>query len=244
MSGHEHESVHDAVGAYVLGVLDDTDASVFETHLVGCDVCAARLEELSGMEPVLAALPPATPPRAPAPPGGRVLEGLLAEVAGQRAARRRRALCLIAVAGALIVGGPLTAVVVTADAAAPAAQAPPAEDTSLRTMDAKVTATDSTTRVRATVGTEEREWGTHTVLELRNVTGPLKCSLIAVSRSGEEEIVASWAVPRRGYGPADGPNGTSGEPLYVHGGAAMPRADIDRFEVRTFDGRKLVEVDA
>lgn len=32
-------------------------------------------------------------------------------------------------------------------------------------------------------------------------------------------------------------------PALCAGGAAMARADIDHFEVRTFDGRRLVEID-
>ena len=39
---------HDAVGAYVLGVLDEADADRFEAHLAGCDRCAAELDELDG----------------------------------------------------------------------------------------------------------------------------------------------------------------------------------------------------
>ena len=52
-------------------------------------------------------------------------------------------------------------------------------------MTDKVQATDPTTKVSATVGMEKKAWGTHTVLELKNVKGPLKCSLIAVGKNGE-----------------------------------------------------------
>ncbi|WP_341483608.1 zf-HC2 domain-containing protein [Streptomyces endophytica] len=45
---------HSDVGAYALGVLDAADAERFERHLVGCDRCAAELEELMGLTPVLA----------------------------------------------------------------------------------------------------------------------------------------------------------------------------------------------
>lgn len=111
-------------------------------------------------------------------------------------------------------------------------------------MPEKVRATDPRTRVSATVGMAERPWGTSTVLELRNLTGPQKCRLIAVSRTGEEEVVTSWSVPEWGYGIEDSPYPGAEYPLYVSGGAAMGRGDIDHFEVRTFDGRRLVEVDA
>ncbi|MFF0448277.1 anti-sigma factor family protein [Streptomyces sp. NPDC004609] len=276
MTMREQESIHDAVGAYVLGVLDDADASAFEMHLAGCDICAAHLEEFSGMEPMLAMLaeapapaapdpnvvnlpgmrstgwadvpPPRPVPVVPAPPSPQVLGGLLDEVAAKRAAKRRRGMFLVAAAAALIIGGPVAAVVLTDNDTgsnqAGAHPTSPAEDAFFNHMDEKVEATDATTRVSAAVGMEKKGWGTHTVLELKNVKGPLKCNLIAVSKTGEEEIVTSWAVPKWGYGIENGPTKASKNPLYVHGGAAMDREDIDRFEVRTFDNQKLVEIDA
>ncbi|MFJ8074644.1 zf-HC2 domain-containing protein [Streptomyces sp. NPDC096176] len=276
MTMYEQESVHDAVGAYVLGVLDEADASVFEAHLAGCDICAARLDEFSGMEPMLAMLaqapapappqsnvyslpgmpgqadfpPPRPVPVVPTSPSPKVLDGLLNEVAVKRAHKRRRGMYLLAAAAALIIGGPAVAVVVTADdtgstvAGAEPHPTSPAEDAFFNHMEEKVQATDATTKVSAVVGMEKKGWGTHAVLELKNVKGPLKCNLIAVSKTGEEEVVTSWAVPTWGYGIPDSPNAAAKSPLYVHGGSAMDRGDIDHFEVRTFDGRRLVEVDA
>ncbi|MGW6457461.1 zf-HC2 domain-containing protein [Streptomyces sp. NPDC055078] len=289
MTMHEQESVHDAVGAYVLGVLDDADASAFEAHLAGCDICGAHLDEFAGMEPMLAMLaeapassasssalpnspappnvvnlpssrspsgwvghePPRPVPVVPAPPDPRVLDGLLDEVAAKRAAKRRRGMYLVAAAAALIIGGPAVAIVVTGDdSRGSEAGSPhphptsPAEDAFFNHMEEKVRATDASTKVSATVGMETKGWGTHTVLELKGVKGPLKCNLIAVSKTGEEEVVTSWAVPKWGYGIPDSPHKAAKNPLYVHGGAAMDRNDIDHFEVRTFDGKKLVEVAA
>lgn len=277
MTMYEQESVHDAVGAYVLGILDDADASAFEAHLAGCDICGAHLEEFSGMEPTLAMLaeapapaparppnvlnmpgmagladfPPARPiPVVPTAPSPKLLGGLLDEVAAKRAAGRRRGMYLVAAAAALIIGGPAVAVVVTANDTGSSNEAiephptSPAEDAFFNHMDEKVRATDAITKVSATVGMEKKGWGTHTVLELKNVKGPLKCNLIAVSKTGEEEVVTSWAVPKWGYGIPDSPDKAAKNPLYVHGGAAMNRNDIDHFEVRTFDGERLVEVGA
>jgi hypothetical protein len=74
------------------------------------------------------------------------------------------------------------------------------------------------------------------------VRGPLACRLVAVGRSGKEETVTTSSVPPSGYGVP----GTASEDefLYTEGGAAMNRTDIDRFEVRTVDGKQLVEIDA
>jgi hypothetical protein len=108
----------------------------------------------------------------------------------------------------------------------------------------KISATDPGTKVSATVALEEKTWGTGTVLELRNVTGPQKCSLIAVGKNGERETVTSWSVPDRGYGLPDAKTDKARQPLYIQGGAAFEPNEIDHFQVMTFDGKLLVEVDA
>ncbi|MFD9793280.1 anti-sigma factor [Streptomyces sp. NPDC059070] len=253
MTTPEYQSEHEAVAAYALGVLDDAEATAFEAHLAGCDLCAAELEQLAGMEPLLATLKefpgPADRPLRPAPPS--MSERLIGEVAVQRAKRRRRTTYLVAAAAALIVGGPAIAVVATSgdsgthqSAEAEPHPTSPAEDAFFNHMTQKVAATDATTGVTATIGTEKKGWGTHTVLELKNVKGPLKCSLIAVGKDGEQETVTTWAVPTWGYGIKDSPHKGAEYPLYVHGGTALNRDQIDHFEVRTLDGKALVDVPA
>ncbi|MBM7169020.1 zf-HC2 domain-containing protein [Streptomyces sp. G44] len=252
-------SVHEAVGAYALGVLDEAERAWFEAHLAGCEPCARQLEEFSAVEPMLAALAdlpggrgtPETGEPLAARPGPRLADRLIGEVSRTRERRRRRGLLLVAAAVALIVGGPLTVLAVTGDGdgggpddlAADPHPTSPAEDAFFHHMDEKTAATDPATKVSATVGTEKKTWGTHAVLELKNVKGPLKCSLVAVGKDGTKETVTSWSVPKWGYGIKDSPDKWARGPLYVHGGAAMDRNDIDRFEVTTFDGDRLVEVD-
>lgn len=253
----QDDTIHETVGAYALGVLDDAEATRFEEHLAECESCQHQLEEFSGMEPMLAALADFPGPRGlpeigeqlAVRPSPRLAERLVDEVAVKREHRRRRGLYLVAAAAALIVGGPLTVFALTDDggtkevAADPHASSP-AEDAFFHHMDEKYRATDPRTKVTATVGTEGKAWGTHAVLELKNVKGPLKCSLIAVGKDGEKETVTTWSVPKWGYGIKDSPNKWARTPLYVHGGAAMDRNDIDHFEVTTFDGKRLVKVDA
>ncbi|MET7644923.1 zf-HC2 domain-containing protein [Streptomyces sp. NPDC005426] len=249
------ETGHDAAGAYVLGILDGAEAAAFEAHLSGCARCAAHLDAFAGLEPMLAMLaespapvPGARPvPHVPTPPAPRVLDALVDEVAAGRARRTRRVRYLVAAAAALIIGGPVVAVTAAGDGprsveAADPHPTSPAEDAFFHHMKEKARATDPGTAVDATIGLEPKAWGTHTVLELKNVRGPQKCRLVAVSKTGEEEVVTSWSVPKWGYGIEDSPHPTARYPLYVHGGAAMARADIDHFEVRTFDGERLVSV--
>ncbi|MEV8310732.1 zf-HC2 domain-containing protein [Streptomyces flavidovirens] len=252
MTTYDRHSEHDAVGAYVLGILDDADATAFEAHLAYCEYCAAQLDDFAGMEPLMAALAeaPGPPPRL-TEPSPQLLSRLTDEVAAGRAQRRRRGFYLVAAAAVMVVGGPAIAVVATSgnndpdrNIAGGAHPTSPAEDAFFNHMEEKIVATDAATKVSATVGMEKKAWGTHTVLELKNVRGPLKCSLIAVSKDGKEETVTTWAVPAWGYGIPDSTHKTAKNPLYVHGGAAMNRNEIDHFEVRTFDGKRLVEVEA
>jgi anti-sigma factor RsiW len=288
----EEGTVHDAVAAYVLGILDEADATDFEAHLAGCQLCAVHLEEFSGMEPLLAMLAdndgpftaapasagspappygaratsagsPASPfaqlpvaARPPVPsvslrPSPQLLDRLVGEVAVKRAKRKRRGMYLVAAAAALIIGGPMVALAATAGDGGIGSQAtatpPPgasSEDALFDHMPQKVHATDPATKVSATIGLDAKAWGTNAVLELKNVKGPLKCTLVAVSKTGEEETLTSWAVPTWGYGIADSPVKAAKNPLYVHGGAAMQLNSIDHFDVRTFDGKQLVEVGA
>ncbi|MEU6377001.1 zf-HC2 domain-containing protein [Streptomyces sp. NPDC046909] len=255
MQGSPVPNEHETVGAYALGILDDAEATAFEMHLATCEWCAQQLDELAGMEPMLAALAdlpgsgtPAIGESLSAKPSPRLVNKLVDEVAERRAQKRRRAFYMVAAAAALIIGGPLVAVASTGDdsggnVSAHTTSSSPAKD-AFDTMTDKVTATDPSTDVSATVAVEKKAWGTHAVLELSNVKGPEKCSLIAVGKNGERETVTSWSVPTWGYGIPNAKTEQAKQPLYVHGGAAFAPNEIDHFEVLTFEGKKLVEVDA
>ncbi|GAA5064603.1 anti-sigma factor family protein [Streptomyces similanensis] len=244
---------HETVGAYALGILDDAEATAFEAHLAGCEWCAQQLDELAGMEPMLAALAdlpgagtPAIGESLSARPGPRLVEKLVDEVSERRARKRRTTFYLVAAAAALIIGGPLTVYAVggadggTGSATVAAAPAKAA----FQAMTDKVTATDPVTHATATVALEKKDWGTNAVLELKNVTGPERCSLIAVGKNGERETITSWSVPNWGYGLPNARTEEAKSPLYVRGGAAFEPGQIDHFEVMTFDGQKVVQVKA
>ncbi|MFD3837000.1 zf-HC2 domain-containing protein [Streptomyces sp. NPDC058642] len=255
MQGSPVPNEHETVGAYALGILDDAEATAFEMHLATCEWCAQQLDELAGMEPMLAALAdlpgsgtPAIGESLSAKPSPRLVNKLVDEVAERRAQKRRRAFYMVAAAAALIIGGPLVAVGATGDdsggnVAAHGTTSSPAKE-AFDAIDDKLTATDPSTDVSATVAVEEKAWGTHAVLQLKNVKGPEKCSLIAVGKNGERETVTSWSVPTWGYGIPNAKTEQAKQPLYVHGGAAFDLNDIDHFEVMTFGGKRLVEVDA
>lgn len=258
MQGSPVPNEHETVGAYALGILDDAEATAFEAHLATCEWCAQQLDELAGMEPMLAALAdlpgtgtPALGESLSARPSPRVVEKLVDEVAERRARKRRRNFYMVAAAGALIISGPFVAVAASGggdeggggSGTNQTLAANPAKEAFDKSSD-KIMATDPGTRVTATVALEEKLWGTEIVTELKNVEGPQKCSLVAVGKNGERETVNSWSVPGEGYGLPDAKTDKARQPLYVQGGAAFAPNEIDHFQVMTFDGKLLVEVDA
>jgi len=102
-----------------------------------------------------------------------------------------------------------------------------------------LTAIDPVTHVRAALTVQDKLWGTQANLELTGVTGPRACQLLAVTRAGQTSVMGGWRVPPAGYGVPAHP-----APLVLAGATDVARADIDRFVVRTSDGRDLVTIPA
>jgi Putative zinc-finger len=220
---------HLDVGAYVLGVLDYDDMARFEQHLALCPECGRQLDELSGLVPVLAEL---APPGAgvPAPPGGdRILGKLVKDVSVDRKRRKTRRMFAIAASIALIIAGPTVAVLATQNDQA---------ETLPFAAAATHSGSDTTTGVKATVGTTEKKWGTSVTLSLSGVEGPIRtCKLVAVDSRGNEQTVSTWTVPAAGYGTADQP-----DPLQLTGGAGLMPSQISQFKVMADHGKQLVSV--
>ena len=229
MSDYDRLDPHDPhadVAAYLLAALDDAEMDRFERHLATCGTCSARLDELSGLVPVLTEAKGAGVPE---PPSRAMLDRLLGEVAAERRAKRRRRVLVGVAASVLIAAGPTAAVLGTQASAPPyAVQGQPGTQHS---------ATDPSSGVHATVRLAAQKWGTHVDLMLTHVYGPLTCHLVALGRSGQQETVANWTVPATGYGTDDQP-----VPLNIQGSTAMPSSDITRFDVITSAGQHLVSV--
>lgn len=181
MMGSPGPSEHETVGAYALGILDDAEATAFEAHLATCEWCAQQLDELAGMEPMMAALAdlpgagsPAIGESLSARPSPRLAERLVDEVSERRARKRRKGFYLVAAAAALIIGGPLTVMSVNggSDSGKTATPLAAGAKAAFSTLSDKVTATDPSTKVTATVAMQEKEWGTWGVVEAQQRQGP------------------------------------------------------------------------
>jgi hypothetical protein len=58
----------------------------------------------------------------------------------------------------------------------------------------------------------------------------VECQLVAVDVDGHDAVVATWQVPPEGHGTPANP-----VPLLLQAATALPRTEIDRFEVRHVD---------
>ncbi|MEU3187947.1 zf-HC2 domain-containing protein [Streptomyces sp. NPDC006923] len=208
--------LHRSAGAYALGVLDAADAFRFEDHLMDCARCALLLADFGRVKSQLDEYARQTPeevsPFAAAGPG--LLAGMLDRTSAGRRAGRRRRLALVAAAAVLVAGGPL-AVLAADPRPGPVSGA------------TRWTATDGA----AVVTAAEKTWGTDVGLELVRPAASGVCALIAVGLDGSRETVTTWAARAGQAGP-----------LITGGGAALRPDEIDHFEVRTADGRRLMTI--
>lgn len=207
---------HRDVGAYALGVLDEAEAFRFEDHLMECPSCTAHVSEFRPAARQLLLYRQATPRSVHpfATPGPRLLERLLDEVSAKHRGRRRTRLYAVAAAVVFAVGGPTVAVL-------------SGHGTSSSTT--AMSGTDPDTGVWAELTTQDRVWGSQIDVKVKDTSGPRPCRLVAVGKDGSEQTVTSWMMP-----------GDDGGATNVQGGAALQAREIDRYEVRTEDGRHLI----
>ncbi|WP_329222881.1 zf-HC2 domain-containing protein [Streptomyces sp. NBC_01485] len=214
---------HRDVGAYALGVLDETEAFRFEDHLMECPQCAAQVTEFGPTARQMMLYRRATP-RAVHPfagPGPQLLDRLLGEVAVRHRAVRRRVLYAVAASVVVALAGPVLAMM-AGGSGGDSAEAP-----------VRVTATDEKSGVWAQVTTENEAWGSHVELQVKDGAGPRSCRLIAIGVDGSEQTVTSWTVPEH-----------DARPNTVQGAAAWHADQIARYELRTAAGEHLVTLPA
>lgn len=244
-------SEHWEVAPYALGVLDEHDSDRFESHLAECDRCAAELESLLPVTTLLADVDPASIGQDEASHhGGRLLHRMVNTVSYERSrAQARRTLVLAAgvVAIVLLIGlsfafGRGTVQPSTVAKPPPATVTPPPTGAAARTADPgtgiggpevsggeRFEVTDPATGARVLLLLGGRSWGTEVSFSLANVGGPLaKCELVAFDVDGSPQVVATWSMPKDGYGTPAHPT-----PLLLQAATAVPRKDLDRFEVRS-----------
>lgn len=242
IDGGDDVSEHTDVGAYALGLLEEEDQRIFEAHLAGCDKCTAELNGFSGMRELLIGLGEPVeadeedrPHLAAVGDTGDVV-GLLRRRKTAARRQRRGTAILGAVAGVALLAGGITIGAMTAGGSYSGHDHGNVPGDLLAWGETRQ-ATDPGTGVSGIVAMEKKQWGTHIALDLTHVKGPLTCQLVAVSKTGARHVMTEWGVPPQGYGEPGAP-----DHLQVHGGTALRRTDLQRFEVITQNGRDLLTI--
>ncbi|WP_113703034.1 anti-sigma factor family protein [Nonomuraea lactucae] len=241
---------HTDVGAYALGLLEEDDKRAFEAHLYVCPSCRAELADLAGVAGALDGLgplddEPAAPRGEPAAPRGEaeVVDMMRRRRAADRRTRRGTVMIGLAAAVTLVAGGLTVGMQVgSGGMSSPAASGMPSDahmgPAEQFYADGRPVAGTGAGGVNGGLVVESKAWGTHAALKLAGVKGPLECELVSVSKSGVRRVMTGWSVPAAGYGVPGQPR-----PLYMHGGSPSPLHEIDRFEVVTTTGKKLLTVE-
>jgi hypothetical protein len=211
-----------SVGAYVLDALEPDEQLRMQQHVQECPVCSAAVQELEGLPRLLAAVPmPGETPVAPVPSelaferfrrSATVAPATVARADRRRSHRWRWTVA--SAAATLVIGAAVaTDVAVTSTVAAPEV----------------VEAVHNGVHVTATYLPASK--GTDVTVALDGVAMGERCELVAVSRSGREEVAGSWTV-------------TYGGTYHWTGWVAMDDDEVAQWVVRTADGRPLVSVPA
>ncbi|MFW0773936.1 anti-sigma factor family protein [Paenarthrobacter nitroguajacolicus] len=184
-------SVHQLLGAYLLGGLEPEEARTFEDHLGACAQCRHELEELDSLPALLDAVPRADAVALTVAGGMNALspldpvalpEKVLVDLSVRRRKSRRRWAALVgAVAAACLAVGFL---------AGPLLNQPPKPDASYSVQ--------SETGLQLTVGMVKKNWGTELAVEGRSM--PLEGTLYlwVKGRDGAEERTCGWTATQSG----------------------------------------------
>ena len=220
-----HEELREAIGAYVLGQLDDDLRVQLEAHLAACDECRAEVAELAPLVPALRQVDPdrivasdvAAPPalddriaRALALQGSTPVDLVAAPVEGAahpRFAARRR--WVPAVAGALVGAAAATALVL----ALTSGQDAPAGPTVIA-----VPQVQAASGVQAEAGLVDHTWGVELKLEATGLPAGEAYDVMVIDDAGKEYDAGAFL-------------GVSGRKVVCSMNSSVLLADAARFEV-------------
>jgi hypothetical protein len=237
-----------ALGAYLLGALDRDEEARLTEHLRSCPRCHAELLDLGGVVADLAVLTPAAdniptgsiaPARTDAAAGTKLRAATT--VRRHRGAAttvpRRRLFAVAAVAAVAACLAAAGAVGFTMGREGSREGGPmvaaPASPAGTHIAEGR----DSTATVTGRAELTPAAWGTAIQITVAGtqqvVDAGVRCTLLAVSRTGESEPAGSWTVPERSPTPA-------GE--RIPAATAIPLRDLSKLLVVTSDGRELLAV--
>jgi Putative zinc-finger len=225
VSGEHVSSEHIDVGAYALGLLEAADRQAFEEHLEGCPACQAELDELSEMKGLLTGIDPVDTP-ADEPTQAEVTDLVRRRAESQR--RRVRWQSVLAAAAAVVL---LAVGVGVGLATAPGSPTPTTQAlVTLTVHQSTAFGTNPQTGVSGIAELVSKPFGTQLTVNLK-MKGPLECRLVAVSKTGERTVIATWFVPPVNFGSAQHP-----APLDIQGWTTIRIGDLARIDVDRLTG--------
>lgn len=201
--------------AYVLGALSDEDRDAFEAHLVGCDECRARVDEVADIPRLLSGVPMAAfdlpePLAEAGPPPDTLLPALLRQARAERRRSRGLAAFLGGLAAACLVAL-VVAVWPSGTSQSPAAPKPVALSPLVATP------------VQAGAIVSEKSWGTQIELicEYDNSTpvpNPYGYHLVVTDAAGKAHELGTWSL-------------VPGRTIRYTSGTSLTRSEIASIEI-------------
>jgi predicted anti-sigma-YlaC factor YlaD len=168
------------LGAYVLGALDPVDRRRMDEHVLDCPACAAELEELAALPPLLATVPLDDLRDAPVTPSPDLYDRVAAAAAAERPAPARGRRWLLVAAALLVVvgaGAGITSWVLGAG---------------------EVTRTVVAGPVHMSVTVTGQGDGTVHDVSVAGVPAHTNCTLVVVDRDGDRHPAGKWAATYEG----------------------------------------------
>jgi hypothetical protein len=185
------KELHELLGAYLLGGLDDADKARFEEHARQCAICRDELADLETLPDLLNAVPvpdavalavPAARARHSGEPVLTVPQPLFDELAARRRHSRRRLTALVgAVAAACLALG---------FAAGPLLDPANKPDASYSVQ--------ADTGIQVTVGMVKKTWGTELAVDGKSLPNKGTLSLWVKDRAGAEDRACAWMATPSG----------------------------------------------
>ncbi|MGH3388767.1 MAG: anti-sigma factor family protein [Actinomadura sp.] len=231
MSAYEScGEVRIALGTYVLGAISPAERARIDAHLSTCPACRDELAGLAGLPARLGRVDEAQISEVAGPPA-ELLDSLLTRAAARR---RTRHWAPPAVAAAVLLAVGIVIGVLLTAGDGPSPPVVPVPSSSELAVE-QVSASDPQTQVSAWLELKTRDWGTSVVVRLEGAPPGTRCDLVAVGKDGRRDIAAGWQVGSAWDG------GVYAATTF-HGSTMIPRADLQSFEIRTVDGRRLLTI--
>jgi anti-sigma-K factor RskA len=215
----EHQQLHEALGAYVIGALDPAERRELEQHLSQCPDCTTELTRLSLLPGLLGRVSEQEVNAGLLVPSDDLLDGVIRRLArDERALRTQVRRWRLGAVAACVVA--LVAVVI---AVAPWRSEPD------RVIVAAPVAADATAATGQAAAIAW-EWGTTVELQVEDLPRREAYLLWVIADDGRRERAGTWGATASGY-------------ARVRGASSIPRTQLRRVEVTDRAGQMIIAFD-